>query len=166
MLELDLMTSSAIIFGCLFLMYAISYRAQKRAFAKVNTALIEAKKTNTTLSQLLSEVRRQNKLLISGLNIEMNETEEAEEEDTPLSETKIYIGNIDYSASEDELEEHFSRFGEIQYVNIPVNRYTGKTRGFGFVTFHDNEDARKAMSLNGSDFKGRQIQVNFAKERE
>lgn len=82
------------------------------------------------------------------------------------SQTKLYVGNIDYSATEVELGAHFARFGQIEFVNIPVNRYTGRARGFGFVTFDSKESAERAISLNGSEFKGRQIQVNFAKERD
>lgn len=82
-----------------------------------------------------------------------------------LQETKLYIGNIDYSATENELANHFSRYGTIETVNIPVDRYTGRTRGFGFITFKSVQDAIKAMELDGSEFKGRQIQVNFARER-
>ncbi len=81
------------------------------------------------------------------------------------SQYKLYVGNIDYAATEAELASHFEQFGEVEFVNIPVNRYTGKARGFGFVSFVSKEDAERAMSLHGSEFKGRQIQVNFAKER-
>ncbi len=80
--------------------------------------------------------------------------------------TKLYVGNIDYAATEAELGAHFSRFGQVEFVNIPVNRYTGRARGFGFVTFISKESAERAIALNGSEFKGRQIQVNFAKERD
>lgn len=79
---------------------------------------------------------------------------------------KLYVGNLDYAATEDELARHFAYSGLVEFVNIPVNRYTGKARGFGFVTFSSKEDADRAMNLNGSEFRGRQIQVNFAKERE
>ena len=85
--------------------------------------------------------------------------------DEDIDETKLYIGNIDYAASEADLAAHFSKFGHIETVNIPVDRYTGKARGFGFITFKKVADAMKAMNLDGSEFKGRQIQVNFARER-
>ncbi|MBP9763871.1 MAG: RNA-binding protein [Gammaproteobacteria bacterium] len=81
------------------------------------------------------------------------------------SQYKLYVGNIDYAATEAELAAYFAQFGEVEFVNIPVNRYTGKARGFGFVSFVSKEDAERAMSLHGAEFKGRQIQVNFAKER-
>lgn len=82
-----------------------------------------------------------------------------------FNDLKLYIGNIDYSASEDELEQLFAKFGHIELVNIPVDKYSGKARGFGFVTFDDPAAAARALELNGAEFKGRQIQVNFAKER-
>ena len=84
----------------------------------------------------------------------------------PALQAKVYVGNIDYAATEAELGEYFSQYGQVESVNIPVNRYTGKARGFGFVTFASQQEAEQAMILNGSEFKGRQIQVNFAKERE
>lgn len=86
--------------------------------------------------------------------------------DEMSSTSKLYVGNIDYAATETELANHFCRYGQIEFVNIPVNRYTGRTRGFGFITFASPLDAERAMALNGSEFRGRQIQVNFAKERE
>lgn len=82
------------------------------------------------------------------------------------SQFKLYVGNIDYSATETELADHFAQFGHVEFVNIPVNRYTGRARGFGFVTFASQDEAERAMKLDGTEFKGRQIQVNFAKERE
>ena len=90
---------------------------------------------------------------------------EADNDDADIDETKLYVGNIDYAASEEELASHFAKFGHIEMVNIPLDRYTGRARGFGFVTFKKVTDAIKAMDLDGSDFKGRQIQVNFARER-
>jgi len=81
--------------------------------------------------------------------------------------TKLYVGNLDYSATEQELADLFSVYGVIEAVNIPVNRYNGRARGFGFVTFTTPSEAEKALSLlNGADFKGRSLQVNFAKEKE
>ncbi len=91
---------------------------------------------------------------------------ESSENASENNEHKLYVGNIDYAATEAELAAYFSEYGMIEATNIPVNRYTGRARGFGFVTFGSRVDAEAAMALNGSTFKGRQIQVNFAKERE
>jgi len=111
---------------------------------RVSTLTVELKKANHHLTILMSK-------MIDG------------EDD--IDETKLYIGNIDYGASENDLESYFAKYGEIEMVNIPVDRYTGRARGFGFITFKNVEDAVKAMILDGSEFKGRQIQVNFARER-
>lgn len=110
---------------------------------KVATMSVELKKANHHLTILMNKIV----------------------EDDDIDETKLYIGNIDYGASENELAAHFSKYGQIETVNIPVDRYTGRARGFGFITFKTVEDAIKAMDLDGSEFKGRQIQVNFARER-
>lgn len=114
---------------------------------KLNNINIEVKRLNNYVVALLNE---------SGVNI-------TDAED--LDETKLYVGNIDYAASEAELAAHFAKYGQIDMVNIPTDRYTGRARGFGFVTFKKANDALKAMVLDGSEFKGRQIQVNFARER-
>jgi RNA recognition motif-containing protein len=113
------------------------------------------------LNNLNVEIKRLNNYMVALLNnngIDINDTED-------LAETKLYVGNIDYAASESELASHFAKFGQIDMVNIPTDRYTGRARGFGFVTFKKSADALKAMVLDGSEFKGRQIQVNFARER-
>lgn len=113
------------------------------------------------LSNLNIEVKRINNHIVALMNnsgIEINEADD-------IDETKLYVGNIDYAASESDLAAHFAKFGQIDMVNIPLDRYTGRARGFGFVTFKKASDAVKAMGLDGSEFKGRQIQVNFARER-
>lgn len=119
------------------------------------------KQLQTKLANLTVEVKRINHHLTI---LQSNTTEAGCTEDS-IDETKLYIGNIDYAASEDDLAAHFAKFGQIETVNIPVDRYTGKARGFGFITFKRVADAIKAMDLDGSEFKGRQIQVNFARER-
>lgn len=112
------------------------------------------------LSNLTVEIKRINHhLTLLQSYVDNGRTED------DIDETKLYIGNIDYDASEADLAAHFAKFGHIETVNIPVDRYTGKARGFGFITFKRVSDAIKAMDLDGSEFKGRQIQVNFARER-
>jgi hypothetical protein len=93
-------------------------------------------------------------------------TAEDSESSSTANEYKLYVGNIDYAVTEPELAAHFAEYGQVEGANIPVNRYNGRARGFGFVTFSSRAEAEKAMILNGTTFKGRQIQVNFAKERE
>jgi RNA recognition motif-containing protein len=80
---------------------------------------------------------------------------------------KLFVGNLDFKATEKELNKLFSEFGEIEDVAIIKDRDTNRSKGFGFVTFVNDEDADKAISgMNEKDFDGRKITVNVAKERE
>lgn len=90
---------------------------------------------------------------------------EEDDDDDISPDVKLYVGNIDYSVTEKELKELFAKFGEVEMVNIPVHRHSGKTRGFGFITFGEVESASKALSMNGSEFKGRSLQINYAKSK-
>ncbi|MCC6236371.1 MAG: RNA-binding protein [Dehalococcoidia bacterium] len=79
---------------------------------------------------------------------------------------RIYVGNLPFSAREDEIRNLFGNYGEVITVVLPTDRETGRPRGFGFVEM-SNEDAQKAIdALNGTDFGGRTLNVNVARERE
>jgi RNA recognition motif-containing protein len=79
---------------------------------------------------------------------------------------KLYVGNIPWRCTEQELEEHFSACGTVQSVAIIMDRETGRSRGFGFVEM-DDAGARAAIDkLNGQDFRGRPLRVSEARERE
>lgn len=78
----------------------------------------------------------------------------------------LYVGNLPYSVTEEDLKDAFSEFGELTSVNIIKDKYSGQSKGFGFVEMPDNSDADKAIkALNGSQLKGRAIKVNQAKPR-
>jgi len=78
----------------------------------------------------------------------------------------IYVGNLSRDVSEAELREAFQAFGEIQSCNIIKDKFTGESRGFGFVEMPNRAEAEKAISaLNGKDLKGRTINVNEARAR-
>jgi len=78
----------------------------------------------------------------------------------------IYVGNIAFSTSEDDIRNLFSQFGEVNSVKFISDRETGRFRGFGFVEMDDNA-AREAMqALNGKEVGGRALKVNEAQERE
>ena len=80
--------------------------------------------------------------------------------------TRLYIGNLPFSATEDELRELFGRHGAIQSVNLVTDRETGRARGFAFVEFEEASVAEAAMrALDGSNLGGRTIRVNEALER-
>jgi RNA recognition motif-containing protein len=77
---------------------------------------------------------------------------------------KLYVGNIPFGASEEDLKKLFSEVGEVQSVKIVTNSYSGRPRGFGFVEMASQEDAKKAIStLNGKTLMDRALIVNEAR---
>jgi cold-inducible RNA-binding protein len=79
----------------------------------------------------------------------------------------IYVGNLSYDATEDQLRELFGPFGTVQSASIIMDRATGKSRGFGFVEMADDAQAQAAIEgLNQKDYNGRALTVNEAKPRE
>ena len=81
--------------------------------------------------------------------------------------TKLYVGNLNYQTQEEDLRSLFAQYGDIASLNIVMDRDTGRSRGFGFVEFADDEMARAAESaLNGAELDGRNLRVNEARPRE
>ena len=79
----------------------------------------------------------------------------------------IYVGNLPFSSSEEELEQLFQQYGEVTSVRIITHRDTGRSRGFGFVEMSDDDQAKAAISaLNGYEFQGRTLRVNESQPRE
>jgi RNA recognition motif-containing protein len=79
---------------------------------------------------------------------------------------KVYVGNMNYGTAENMLRDLFAQYGEVASVNIIVDRYTGKAKGFGFVEMNTEEEARAAIeALNGFEFMGRQLRVNEAEDK-
>ena len=79
---------------------------------------------------------------------------------------KLYVGNLPFSVTEDELREVFARHGEVQSVAVIMDRDTGRARGFGFVEMGDSNAAQEAMrALDGTDMGGRSLKVNEAQDR-
>lgn len=80
--------------------------------------------------------------------------------------TKLFVGNLDFSAGEQDLRDIFSPFGAISLTSVPVDRDTGHTRGFGFVEYESSSDAERAMSnLDGTEFRGRNLRISLAREK-
>lgn len=78
----------------------------------------------------------------------------------------IYVGNLPYSVSEDDLRNAFAAFGEVTSASIVTDKFSGQSKGFGFVEMAKNAEADQAIkALNGSQLKGRSIKVNQAKPR-
>jgi cold-inducible RNA-binding protein len=80
---------------------------------------------------------------------------------------KLYVGNLSFTATEDELRDHFSQAGTPDSVAIIKDRMTGRSRGFGFVEMSsDNEAAQAIEQLDGKEFKGRPLKINEARTRD
>jgi RNA recognition motif-containing protein len=80
---------------------------------------------------------------------------------------KLYVGNLPFSSTEDELRSVFERFGSVDSVNVITDRETGRPRGFAFVEMSEESAAKDAISaLDGSDMGGRNIKVNEAQDRQ
>ena len=78
----------------------------------------------------------------------------------------IYVGNLPYGVSEEELRSTFANFGEVATVNLITDKFTGQSKGFAFVEMPSNAEADQAIkALNDSMLKGRKIKVNQAKPR-
>jgi cold-inducible RNA-binding protein len=81
--------------------------------------------------------------------------------------TKLYVGNLSFNTTENELQELFSQAGAVQEVTLMQDKFTGKSRGFAFVTMGSEEDAQNAISkFNGQTVEGRALTVNEARPRE
>ncbi|ABW27038.1 MULTISPECIES: RNA-binding protein [Acaryochloris] len=79
----------------------------------------------------------------------------------------IYIGNLSYQATENDVREVFNEYGTVKRVVLPVDRETGRMRGFAFVEMTEDNDEETAIAdLDGAEWMGRQLKVNKAKPRE
>jgi len=79
---------------------------------------------------------------------------------------KLYVGNLPFSATEEEVRELFEKHGAVHSVRLISDRETGRPRGFGFVEMDDTEADAAMAALNGTDFGGRSLRVNEARERD
>ena len=78
----------------------------------------------------------------------------------------IYVGNLPYTITETDLQEAFGAFGQVESVNIIKDKYSGESKGFGFVEMPTKDEAQAAIdALNGKEFKGRTLNVNEARPR-
>src|SRR5689334_24247290 len=81
--------------------------------------------------------------------------------------SKLYVGNLPYAVTNDDLQELFSQVGQVQSVAIITDKFSGQSKGFGFVEMSTAEEANRAIQqFNDTELKGRNIKVNEAKPRE
>jgi RNA recognition motif-containing protein len=78
---------------------------------------------------------------------------------------KLYVGNLAFSSSEEEIRDHFSAYGEVMSVNLITDRETGRLRGFGFVEMDDEGAMAAIQNLDGKELGGRSLKVNEAQDK-
>jgi cold-inducible RNA-binding protein len=84
-----------------------------------------------------------------------------------MNQLRLFVGNLSYQTMEKDLQEYFTQAGAVSGVNLMMDKFTGKSRGFAFVEFANAADAEKAVTLfHGKEFQGRPLTVNIAKPRE
>jgi len=84
-----------------------------------------------------------------------------------VMENKLFVGNLAWGATEEDLQQYFGQFGSIQQIEVMRDRFTGRARGFAFVTFATPEEAQAAVNnTEGKEFQGRPLKVNVARPRE
>ena len=82
-----------------------------------------------------------------------------------MAQNKLFVGNLAFAATEDELQDLFAQHGKLDEVKIILDRETGRSRGFAFVTYSDSKQAEVALELDGTAVRGRDIRVSVATER-
>ena len=80
--------------------------------------------------------------------------------------TKLYVGNLPFTATEDAVRALFAPHGTVEKLDLITDRETGRARGFGFVEMSNADASRAMQALNGTDFEGRSLKINEAQERE
>jgi RNA recognition motif-containing protein len=79
----------------------------------------------------------------------------------------IYVGNLSYQATDDDLRQAFEQFGQVSSAQVIKDKFTGRSRGFGFVEMPSNDEGHKAIDgVNNTDIAGRPVRVNEARPRE
>lgn len=82
-----------------------------------------------------------------------------------MQQNQLFIGNLAFATTKEELESAFSNYGKVEEVRIPIDCNTGRVRGFAFVTFDSQQSAEKALALDGTELNGRPIRVRVAEEK-
>ena len=84
-----------------------------------------------------------------------------------MSQSRLFVGNLSYQTMENDLQEYFSQAGVVSSVNLMMDKFTGKSRGFAFIEYSSPSDANKAVEMfHNKEFQGRQLTVNIARPRE
>ena len=84
-----------------------------------------------------------------------------------MSQNRLFVGNLSYQTMDQDLQDFFSAAGSVSSVNVMMDKFTGKSRGFAFVEFASSDEANKAVEMfHGKELQGRPLTVNLARPRE
>ena len=81
-----------------------------------------------------------------------------------MNQSKIYVGNLSYDTTSDGVQDYFTQYGDIADVKLIMDRETGRSRGFAFITYSDSQGAEAALAADGSELDGKNLRVNMARE--
>lgn len=84
-----------------------------------------------------------------------------------MSQSRLFVGNLSYQTMENDLQEHFAQAGAVTSVNLMLDKFTGKSRGFAFIEYTSPDEANKAVEMfHNKEFQGRALTVNIARPKE
>src|SRR4026209_1622489 len=84
-----------------------------------------------------------------------------------MNDSRLFVGNLAYQTMENDLQEYFSQAGVVSSVNLMLDKFTGKSRGFAFVEYTSSDEANKAVEMfHNKEFQGRALTVNIARPKE
>lgn len=81
-----------------------------------------------------------------------------------MNQAKIYVGNLSYNTTEDGLRDFFTQYGTIEELKLISDSQTGRSKGFGFITYASDDEGKKALEADGVELDGRKMRVNTAKD--
>lgn len=81
-----------------------------------------------------------------------------------MNQSKVYAGNLSYEVTSEDLQGHFSQYGNIVEAKLVMDRDTGRSKGFAFITFESDDAAKSALAANDTELKGRKMRVNIARD--
>merc|ERR1712066_357597 len=124
------------------------------ADAALSAADAEIEEMQRKVTEMEEEAEKLKKLTDS---VEQEQGEGIDRED--VDKRSVYIGQVDYGSTPEELQEHFKSCGQINRITILVDKYTGQPKGFAYIEFADDQCVQNSLLLNGSLFRGRQLKV-------
>jgi RNA recognition motif-containing protein len=80
--------------------------------------------------------------------------------------SKLFVGGLPWAVTSEQLREHFAVHGDVVEAKVVTDRQTGRSRGFGFVVYNTEEEAQKALALDGAEIEGRRIRVELARDKD